>query len=256
MPDSQKSEPRFTPRQAVGHRLNARGLRFDDLRVGKKVLLTWSRVWGEEMADALGAVPVPQTMFIDTFWLRTADSDNGGITVAFAPIGAPGTIMLIEDLIACGAEAIVGVGASGGLDRDHPVGDVLLPDVCRIIDEGTSAHYPDTGPPTADRKLLADLTSLLDKHGARTASGDWWTTDGFYREMTDDIARHIASGILGIDMETSAIYRVAGLRGIAACNMLIVSDELWADWNYGIDFSEFKSGVEAAQAAAVEWAQS
>ena len=74
--------------------------------------------------------------------------------------------------------------------------------------------------------------------------------------MTDDIARHIASGVLGIDMETSAMYRVAGLRGIAACNMLIVSDELWADWNYGIDFSEFKSGVEAAQAAAVEWAQS
>ena len=256
MADSQNSEPRFTPRQAVGHRLKARGLSFDDLRVGKKVLLTWSRLWGEAMADALGAVPVPQTMFIDTFWLKTANSDQGGISVAFAPIGAPGTIMLLEDLIACGAESIVGVGASGGLNRDHPVGDVLLPNVCRIIDEGTTAHYPDADPPTADGELLAGLTSLLKKHGARTASGDWWTTDGFYREMTDDIARHIANGILGIDMETSAMYRIARLRGIAACNMLIVSDELWTDWNYGFDFSEFKSGEAAMQAAAVEWAQS
>ena len=248
------SNPRFTPRQAVEQRLKARGLSFDDIRVGKKVLLTWTRSWGEAMADALGAEPAPHTMFSDTFWLRTADNDRGGITVAFAPVGAPGTIMSMEDLIACGAESFVGVGASGGLNPDHPVGDVLLPDICRVIDEGTSGHYPGNGPATADAKLLADLTSLLEKHGARTASGDWWTTDGFYREMTGDIVRRASEGILGIDMETSAMYRLGQHRGIATCNMLIVSDELWADWNYGIDFSEFKSGVEAMQAAAVEWA--
>ena len=250
------SIPRFTPRQAVENRLHARGLNFDDIRVGKNVLLTWTRTWGEAMADALGATPAPQTMFGDTFWLRTVDNDRGGITVAFAPIGAPGTIMLMEDLIACGAESFVGVGASGGLIPDHPVGDVLLPDICRVIDEGTSARYPDDGPPTADAILLADLTSRLEKHGARTASGDWWTTDGFYREMTDDIARHASNGILGIDMETSAMYRVAQHRKVAACNMLVVSDELWTDWNYGIDFSEYKSGIKAIPSAAAEWARS
>ena len=252
------SKPRFTPHQAIEHRLKARGLNFDDIRVGKKVLLTWSEIWGKALADMLGAEPAPQTMFIDTFWLKTVDNERGGITVAFAPIGAPGTIMMMEDLIACGAESFVGVGASGGLDPRHPVGDLLLPNMCRVIDDGTSAHYPDNGqgPPSADREILADLTSLLEIHGARTASGDWWTTDGFYREMTDDIARHANNGILGIDMETSAMYRVAQYRGVAACNMLVVSDELWAGWNYGIEFSEFKSGVEAMQAAAVEWAQS
>lgn len=250
------SNPRFTPHQAVGNRLKARGLTFDDVRVGKKVLLTWTSAWGVKLADALRADPAPSMMFGSTFWLRTVDTDQGGITVAFAPVGAPGTIMLMEDLIACGAESIVGVGASGGLNPDHPIGDVLLPNICRVIDEGTSAHYSDGGPPEADQDLRADLTLLLEKHGAKTGSGSWWTTDGFYREMTDDIARHADAGILGIDMETSAMYRVARHRGIAVCNMLIVSDELWTDWNYGIDFSEYKSGVEAMQAAAVEWAQS
>jgi uridine phosphorylase len=194
-------------------------------------------------------------MFIDTFWLRTVDNDEGGISVAFAPIGAPGTIMFMEDLIACGAESFVGVGASGGLDPSHPVGDVLIPNTVKVVDEGTSAHYPGKGDPTADQGLVSELSSLIEKHGGRTATGDWWTTDGFYREMTDDIATHMEAGILGIDMETSAMYRVAQHRGVSSCNILVVSDELWQDWNYGIDFSEFKTGVQAMQAAAIEWAQ-
>ena len=249
------SDPRFTPRQAVGNRLKARGETFDDIRVGKKVLLTWTEKWAEELSDALGATPAPRTMFIDTFWLRTVDTPEGGITVAFAPIGAPGTIMLMEDLISCGAESFVGVGASGGLDKNHPVGDVLIPNAVKVLDEGTSGHYPDQGDPTADQAMLDELSSLIEKHGGRTASGDWWTTDGFYREMTDDIARHMAAGILGIDMETSAMYRVAQHRGVSVCNILVVSDELWTDWNYGIDFSEFHTGVNAMQQAALEWAK-
>ena len=250
------SNPRFTPHQAVGNRLRARGESFDDMRVGKKVLLTWTEKWAEQLADALGATPAPRTMFIDTFWLRTVDNDAGGITVAFAPIGAPGTIMLMEDLIACGAESFVGVGASGGLDAAHPVGDVLIPNAVQVIDEGTSVHYPNPSgtSPTADQRMVSYLTTLIEKNGGRTASGDWWTTDGFYREMTDDIARHAEAGVLGIDMETSAMYRVAEYRRVSVCNMLIVSDELWTDWNYGIDFSEFQMGVKAMQAAAIEWA--
>jgi uridine phosphorylase len=226
------------------------------MRVGKKVLLTWTEKWAEQLADALGATPAPRTMFIDTFWLRTVDNDAGGITVAFAPIGAPGTIMLMEDLIACGAESFVGVGASGGLDAAHPVGDVLIPNAVQVIDEGTSVHYPNPSgtSPTADQRMVSYLTTLIEKNGGRTASGDWWTTDGFYREMTDDIARHAEAGVLGIDMETSAMYRVAEYRRVSVCNMLIVSDELWTDWNYGIDFSEFQMGVKAMQAAAIEWA--
>jgi len=249
------SNPRFTPHQAVGNRLKARGESFDDMRVGKKVLLTWTEKWAEELSDALGAIPAPRTMFIDTFWLRTVDTAEDGITVAFAPIGAPGTIMLMEDLIACGAESFVGVGASGGLDPDHPVGDVLIPNTVKIIDEGTSQHYPPNNDPTANQSLVAVLSGLIEKHGGRTTNGDWWTTDGFYREMTDDIARHADAGILGVDMESSAMYRVAEHRGVSACNMLVVSDELWTEWNYGIDFSEFKTGVGTMQAAALEWAR-
>ncbi len=250
------SNPRFTPREAVYSRLKARGLSFKDIRVGAKVLLTWTEIWGEKLADELGATPAPRTMFADTFWLRTADNNQGGITVAFAPIGAPGTIMLMEDLIACGAESFVGVGASGSLTARNRVGTVLIPETVKAIDEGTSKHYPRQQPPTVDTKLRNELCSLIEKHGGKTASGDWWSTDGFYREMNDDIASHAKAGIIGVDMETSAMYRLADYRNVKICNTLVVSDELWTDWNYGISLEEFRTGVSTMHKSVIEWAKS
>ena len=250
------SNPRFTPREAVYGRLKARNLSFKDIRVGTKVLLTWTESWGEKLANELEATPAPRTMFGNTFWLRTVESNQGGITVAFAPIGAPGTIMLMEDLIACGAESFVGVGAAGSLDAKNTVGTVLIPETVKVIDEGTSKHYPGQQAPTVDTKLHNELCSLIEKHGGKTASGDWWSTDGFYREMNDDIASHTKAGIVGVDMETSAMYQLAHYRNVQICNTLVVSDELWADWNYGINFEEFRTGVAAMHKSVIEWAKS
>ena len=44
------------------------------------------------------------------------------------------------------------------------------------------------------------------------------------------------------------------LTAIAAASLLASIAN--AEWNYGIDFSEFKTGVTAMQRAALEWAQS
>ncbi len=248
------SSPHFTPLQAVGYRLSTRSSSLKELRVGQKVVIVWSQQWSTSIADALGATQVPSTMFEDAYWLRTVDTDSGGATVAFAPLGAPGTIMMMEDLIACGAKAIVGVGAAGALNPLHPVGNILIPERCVVIDEGTSAHYPLSGQPSVDTGLRQELISILGLHGARIATGKWWTTDGFYREMSGDITRHAKSGILGIDMETSAMYRVAQYRGVTACNMLVVSDGLWDGWHYGPGSNEFQNGVEAMLATAIGWA--
>ncbi|MBG81973.1 MAG: hypothetical protein FI699_04010 [SAR202 cluster bacterium] len=249
------SEPRFTPRQAVENRLRARGVSTEDIRIGKKILISWTENWAKDLADALGATTAPHTTFTETYWIRTIDNDQGGISVVFAPIGAPGTIMIMEDLIAFGAKEIVGVGAAGALDSNHPIGNILIPNQVEIIDEGTSSHYPDADKPIANHNLVEKLTNLIQEHGGQSAQGDWWTTDGFYREMNDQIEAYISRGILGVDMESSAMYRLAKHKGVSACNMLVVSDELWNRWNYGLNFSEFKNGVRAMHAAAVNWAR-
>ena len=68
------SNPRFTPREAVYGRLKARNLSFKDIRVGTKVLLTWTESWGEKLANELEATPAPRTMFANTCLLYTSPS--------------------------------------------------------------------------------------------------------------------------------------------------------------------------------------
>ena len=56
-------------------------------------------------------------------------------------------------------------------------------------------------------------------------------------------------------METSAMYQVAKHRNVKVCNTLVVSDELWAEWNYGINFEEFRIGVYTMHKSVIEWAK-
>ena len=74
--------------------------------------------------------------------------------------------------------------------------------------------------------------------------------------MNDDIISHTKAGIIGVDMETSAMYQLAHYRSVKVCNALVVSDELWTDWNYGISFEEFQTGVSAMHKSVIEWAKS
>ena len=73
--------------------------------------------------------------------------------------------------------------------------------------------------------------------------------------MNDDIVSYAKAGIIGVDMETSAMYQVAKHRNVKVCNTLVVSDELWAEWNYGINFEEFRIGVSTMHKSVIEWAK-
>ena len=47
------------------------------------------------------------------------------------------------------------------------------------------------------------------------------------RETLDKITNYHNQGVLGVDMETSAMYTLGQVRNVEVCNLLVVSDELW-----------------------------
>jgi len=54
-------------------------------------------------------------------------------------------------------------------------------------------------------------------------------------------------GILGVDMETSAMYTLGRVRGVEVCNLLVVSDELWHDWRPAFGSTELADATQRAE---------
>jgi purine-nucleoside phosphorylase len=61
-----------------------------------------------------------------------------------------------------------------------------------------------------------------------------WTTDGGYRETRGKFVNHRNAGVLGVDMETSAVLAVAQYRGVEAASAVVISDLLSeTEWKPG-----------------------
>ena len=161
----------------------------------------------------------------------TGSSRNIG--VAGPAVGAPQAIMILEKLIALGARRVIFLGWTGGLNPDLSPGDIILPDEA-ISEEGTSRHYSNETRSKPSKFLLMDLKAALMEKDLSFKQGPVWSTDAPYRETIKKVKTFQSQGVLGVDMETSAIFTVSTFRRIEAAAILIVSDDLSGMiWRHG-----------------------
>jgi uridine phosphorylase len=155
-------------------------------------------------------------------------------------LGAPQTILILERAIALGGQTFLAVGWCGSLQEGIRIGDVILP-TGAYSEEGTSSHYPLQGPPPGpSRKLLEALRKEICQAGLSLHEGLVWTTDAPFRETVGKVRDYQLAGALAVEMETSALLRVAAYRKVDLAVVLIVSDELWSlTWQHGFRNSSF-----------------
>ncbi len=80
-----------------------------------------------------------------------------------------------------------------------------------------------------------------------------WSTDAPSREPWVKARALSHNGVVAIDMEASALYAVASVRGIRAASLFVVSDELGSDgWNPGFEHPAFESGTRKALSVLVD----
>jgi uridine phosphorylase len=164
--------------------------------------------------------------------VQLADSQRA-IGLGGPAVGAPQAVMILEKLIALGARRVIFLGWTGGLNPDLSPGDLLLPDEA-VSEEGTSRHYADELRPRPSLSLLQLIQKALKEKGLSYHQGPVWTTDAPYRETIDKIKAFQSQGILGVDMETSALFTVGAFRQIETAALLIVSDDLSGlTWRHG-----------------------
>lgn len=148
-----------------------------------------------------------------------------GILAEFG-VGAPATVMHMEELASWGAKRFVILGTAGGIGEKLEPGDVV---VCTksIRDEGTSHHYlPSSKFASPTRSLTERLYSSLTRQLGNVVRGPSWTTDAPYRETVKELVRYRSDGILTVEMEASAVFAVGKVRQLETAAVFVVSDLL------------------------------
>jgi len=123
---------------------------------------------------------------------------------------------------------IIYTGSIGALQQQIRIGDIIVP-TGAYRGEGSSRYFIDEAyPAVADFRLLRALASTLEEvyagSGINIYYGPIYTTDSFASETKEFVTHWQSKNLLGIEMETSAIYTVASLHGLRAISVQIVSD--------------------------------
>jgi uridine phosphorylase len=181
---------------------------------------------------------------IDFADLWSCDGSRCRVGLVGPALGAPAAVLLFERLVALGGRWFVGLGSCGSLQPSLKIGHIVLPTGARS-EEGTSVHYRAPGVVTRpDPRMFAEIKQALGSRGRYPAEGEIWTTDAPFRETVYKVRNYQRYGLLGVDMEASALMTVASFREVAFVCILVVSDELGTlRWRQGFRDPRYSKGL-------------
>ncbi len=175
-----------------------------------------------------------------------------GLTVCGPFLGAPHAVMGLEKLIALGAKRFWVLGWCGSIHESLRIGDILLPTVA-FSDEGTSRHYPLKGRISGSPGLGKLLEQQLKRKSISFVKGGIWTTDAPYMETPQKVIKFRDRGAKAVEMECSALMRVARFRGVGLTALLVVSDELFQmKWRPGFALPRLQEATRVAAECLLE----
>ena len=176
----------------------------------------------------------------------TGEREGVALSAASTGIGAPSTAILLEELVKLGATTFVRVGNSGGLSPRLELGDLVVT-TGSVRDDGTSRTYvvPEY-PAVADWRVVSALVEEARARGVRFHTGLTWSLDAFYArnailQPDGSLASMSAGGywpshlaariedmrqarVLNCEMESGVLLTLAGLFGVRAGSLCVVSD--------------------------------
>jgi uridine phosphorylase len=140
---------------------------------------------------------------------RLADQEVGVVGCA---VGAPYAVLVAEQMFALGCKLLISVTSAGQIVAAGPPPYFVIIDRA-LRDEGASHHYmPPSAFAEADASLVAAAADALGATGLPFHVGGTWTTDAPFRETDRAIDAARSMGLLGVEMEASALYAFAAAR--------------------------------------------
>ena len=247
------NEPIFTPNDFLNYVAAMRGVRVEAFQIPSSMIIVYQQRHFDLIDRLIEGKPVDWWWYSDRLRMHVGFFNGVEIVVATNFVGSPAAAMVFEELIACGAKRIFEVGLCGGLQSFLKPGDIVVATEA-ICDEGTTCQYlhghKSLVPSPSLKRLLVEA---LNRKRIRHHAGSVLTTDGIYRETRGKLAKFRDTGVLAIDMETSALYAVAKHRDVKIASALVISDLLTeSGWRPAFRDRRVSSSTKTLMQLAVE----
>ena len=121
-------------------------------------------------------------------------------------------------------QSIIRIGTAGGIADEVQLRDVILAQgVCTNGNYAAQYKLPGTYAPIASFRLLRNAAETADKLGISVRVGNLFSSDLFYDDA-NSLAEWQKMGVLGVEMESAALYMNAARAGKEALCICTVSD--------------------------------
>ncbi len=185
--------------------------------------------------DPLRAKWIAETFFDDARCVNsvrnclgfTGTYNGTRVSVQATGMGQPSLAIYVTELLSeYGVKTLVRVGTCGGLNERVEIRDTLIAMTACTDGSMNRAYFgPFDFAPAADFDLLRRAATAAESLGKRHHVGAIVSTDVFYADgglaFYDRLRAH---GVLGVEMETSALYTLAARHGARALSICAMTD--------------------------------
>lgn len=147
------------------------------------------------------------------------------VSVQTTGMGAPSAAIVVEELAMLGAKTVIRIGTCGAAAADvHPSDLVIATAACPL--DGTTRQYlgGDAYAPAASFEVVRALVDAAGAADVRHHVGLIATEDALYSVTPGWSETWASRGVLAQEMEASAVFTVAALRGLQAGCVLVASN--------------------------------
>ncbi|GGO05515.1 purine-nucleoside phosphorylase [Saccharibacillus kuerlensis] len=150
------------------------------------------------------------------------------ISVQGSGMGIPSFAIYANELISeYGVKNLIRVGTCGGMQESVRVRDVILAQAACTDSSMNRNTFPGFDfAPIASFGLLKEAYERAVEKGLNVHVGNILSSDIFYRDDKTVTTKLMQHGVLGVEMETTALYSLAAKFGVNALTILTVSDHL------------------------------
>jgi len=226
----------ITPQQTLSAARQT-GLGDEALKLSGIAVLTFSKAVIDRLAELCALeeaewISALHHPYAAAHIVKRGEFDGLDVTVLVPPMGASPLACIVEDLAACGAQAVFLVCAAWSLGAPVQFGDLIVP-AFSVGHDGTSIHYGNTsGQVSADPAVVEALAAACRERGATVHVGGNATCAALYRitpEMAEEFRRR---GCLCMDNgEASTLFAIARALNILGGVLFQPYIELTQGWD-------------------------